>query len=164
MWQNKLKLNEDKTKLIVITPTRQSHKVTVHSTRIGNCTESLPTAKNLGAIFDDSMNLNEHVTTLVRSCNFKLRYIRQARTYLIRDVTEKVLHVFLSSRLGSDNALLYGLPDYQIQHSMCRTPLPGYSPELKKCEISHLSSDLSTGFPSKREQISKCIPWPTFLK
>jgi hypothetical protein len=116
MRQNKLQLNEAKTELVVITPSRQSHKVTVHSMKISGCrVESSPSAKNLGAIFDDSMNLNEHVTALVKSCNFQLRSIGQARKCLTRDATERVLHAFLSSRLDNGNSLLYGLPDYQIQ-------------------------------------------------
>ena len=116
MQQNKLKLNKDNTELIAITPTRQSHKVTVHSIMISNYTvESLTTTNNLGDIFDSSMNLNEHVITLVRSCNFQLSCIGQARIYLTRDAIEKFLHAFLPSRLDSGNSLLYGLHDYQIQ-------------------------------------------------
>ena len=55
MQQNKLKLNENKSELIAITPTQHSHPI-----KISNCTvESSTTAKKLSAIFDDSMNLHE---------------------------------------------------------------------------------------------------------
>jgi hypothetical protein len=116
MQQNKLKLNDDKTELIVITSSRQTHKVSIKTIRIGDCdVHASTTAKNLGATFDDTMSMNQHVTALIRSCNAQLRTIGQARKYLTKNATEKVLHAFLSSRLDNANSLLYGLPGHQIQ-------------------------------------------------
>jgi hypothetical protein len=116
MRKNKLKLNDDKTELIIITPTRQAQKVPIDKIKIGDSdVQSSTLAKNLGATFDDTMRMHQHVTALVRSCNAQLRSIGQARKYLTTDATEKVLHAFLSSRLDNGNSLLYGLPDYQIQ-------------------------------------------------
>ena len=110
MRLNKLKLNDDKTELIIIAPARQAHKVTIDSIKIGDClVKSSNTAKNLGATFDDTMCLNQHVSALVKSCNAQLRSIGQARKFLTTAATEKVLHAFLSSRLDNGNALLYGL-------------------------------------------------------
>jgi hypothetical protein len=116
MRQNKLKLNEDKTELLVIAPARQAHKISVDAINIGDCeVKSSKVAKNLGATFDDTLCLAPHVTSIVKSCNFQLRSIGQARKYLTHDATEKVIHAFVSSRLDSGNSLLYGLPDYQIK-------------------------------------------------
>ena len=109
-------LNDDKTELIIIAPARHAHKVTIDSIKIGDClVKSSNTAKNLGATFDDTMCLNQHVSALVKSCYAQLRSIGQARKFLTTAATEKVLHAFLSSRLDNGNALLYGLPDFQIQ-------------------------------------------------
>ena len=69
----------------------------------------------LGATFDDTMSLKPHVDALVKSCNFQLRSIGQARKFFTKEATEKVLHAFISSRLDNGNSLLYGLPDYMIQ-------------------------------------------------
>jgi hypothetical protein len=116
MMQNKLKLNDDKTEVVIIAPARQTHKVSINMIKIGDLEVKAGTkAKNLGAIFDNTMCLHDHVNSIVKSCNFQLRLIGQARKYLTRDAAEKVLHAFISSRLDCGNSLIYGLPDYQIQ-------------------------------------------------
>jgi hypothetical protein len=113
---NKLKLNEDKTELLVIKSNRLPHKITVDKIQIGDCmVRSSPTARNLGAIFDDTMSLKPHVTSVVKSCNFQLRSLGKARKYLTNDATEKIIHAFISSRLDSGNSLLKGLPVYHIE-------------------------------------------------
>jgi hypothetical protein len=115
MRANKLQLNEDKTEFLIITPARQADKVEITSIHVGDTVVTAsPTAKNLGATFDNTMTQNAHVTALVKSCNYQLRLIGQARRYLTHNATEKVIHAFVSSRLDSGNALLNGLPDYQI--------------------------------------------------
>ena len=54
------------------------------------------------------------MSALVKSCNYQLRRIGQIRKYLTQEAAEKLIHAFVSSRLDNGNALLYGLPDYQI--------------------------------------------------
>ena len=70
-------------------------------------------AKNLGATFDDTMSLQPHITALVKSCNFHLRSIGQARKYFTQYATEKILHTFVSSRLHWKYIMLWTprLPD-----------------------------------------------------
>jgi hypothetical protein len=115
MTDNKLQLNEDKSELVIISPVRQANKVNIDSIKVGECVvKAAPTAKNLGATFDATMTQSKHVTELVKSCNFHLRSIGQARRFLTQDATTKVIHAFISSRLDYCNSLLYGLPDYQI--------------------------------------------------
>ena len=73
MKDNKLQLNEEKTKLPVITPSRQANKVDVKSVTVGECYVT-PSSKacNLGATFDEHMNLQPHVSSIVKSCNWQL--------------------------------------------------------------------------------------------
>ena len=115
MRQNKLQLNDDKTELVVITPSRQSGKVQIESVKVGN-SDVLPceSARNLGATFDKNMTLQPHVSSLVRSCNWQLRRIGQLRKYVTTEAAEKLIHAFISSQLDNGNSLLFGLPDYQI--------------------------------------------------
>jgi hypothetical protein len=116
MRDNKLKLNDDKTELLIITTARQAHKVTIDHIKIGDCTvKAVPIAKNLGATFDNTMTLNNHVTALIKSCNFQLRSVGQARKFLTQKAADKIIHAFISSRLDCGNSLLYNLPEYQLQ-------------------------------------------------
>ena len=115
MRNNKLKLNDDKTEFVVITPSRQCGKVTIDSIHVGGCqVQPAISARNLGATFDHRMTLHPHVSSLVKSCNFQLRRLGQIRKYLTNSAAEKLIHAFISSRLDNGNSLLFGLPDYEI--------------------------------------------------
>ena len=115
MNSNKLKLNEDKTEVLVILPSRQSHKVTIDSLSIGGCNvQPSKSVRNLGVHFDNSMLMDEHVTTVVRKCNYQLRSIGRIRQYLTHEAASNLIHAFISSRLDYSNALLSGLPDTLI--------------------------------------------------
>jgi hypothetical protein len=116
MRENKLQLNADKTELLVITPSRLSDKVQVDSIRVGDCDVSATDkARNLGAMFDHHLTLHQHVSSIVKSCNWQLRRVGQIRKFLTNSTAEKVIHAFVSSRLDNGNSLLYGLPEYQIE-------------------------------------------------
>ena len=68
-------------------------------------------AKNLGVVFDKSMHMKAQVRNLVRAASF---HIGRLRRYLDRPSVERLVHAFVSSRLDSCNALLYGLLDKDI--------------------------------------------------
>ena len=116
MTENKLKLNEDKTEFLLITPSRQTHKCNIEKITIGN-SDIYPSAaaRNLGVMFDDRMNMNAQVNAVVKSCNMQLRSIGEIRKYLSTDAAQNLIHAFITSRLDNGNSLLYGLPDYMIQ-------------------------------------------------
>jgi hypothetical protein len=128
MKQNKLKLNDKKTELLIIAPARQTQKVSIDMIKIGDSeVKTAAKAKNLGVTFDRTMCLHDHVTSIVKSCNFQLRSIGQARKYLTKDSAEKVLHAFISSRLDCGNSLLYGLPAIKLKgRKGYKTLLPEY--------------------------------------
>jgi hypothetical protein len=112
MVQNKLKLNDDKTELIIITPSRQSHKCTIKRLQVGNCeVNASANARNLGVVFDNTMSMKDQVNAVVKSCNFQLCAIGQIRKYLSSDAAQNLIHAFITSRLDNGNSLLAGLPD-----------------------------------------------------
>jgi len=98
MRENKLQLNEEKTELVVITPSRQSRKVDVGSVHIGD-SDIMPSdsARNLGATFDRHMTLHPHISSLVKSCNWQLRRLGQIRRFLNKEAAAKLIHAFISS-------------------------------------------------------------------
>ena len=69
------------------------------------------TARNLGVIFDQHLDMEAHVNALCKSCYGHLRRIGHIRKYLTTEATQLLVHSFVTSRLDNGNSLLYGLPD-----------------------------------------------------
>ena len=87
MTDNKLKLNDDKTEVMIISSSRMSTALSIpESVDIGN--GSVPfsdTVKNLGVTLDCHLSLKTHVLNLVRTANFELRRISSIRRLLITE-------------------------------------------------------------------------------
>ena len=72
-------------------------------------------ARNIGVVFDQEMTLVEHVTTICKTCFLVFLGIqRKIRDSLSQKDTEILVNAFISSKLGSCNSLLYGLPQSLI--------------------------------------------------
>ena len=116
MSANRLKLNGDKTKMLVIGTPQQSSKISNLTLNVAqSIIESSEMVKNLGAIFDKRMNLKSHVNMICTSARYHLHNISLARRYLTREAAEKAIHAFVISRLNSNNALMKGLPSCELK-------------------------------------------------
>jgi hypothetical protein len=67
------------------------------------------------------MNLEKHVSDICKNAFYHIRNISKARRFLSYDSTKTLVHAFVTSRLDSCNALLFGLPSYsrlilRLQH------------------------------------------------
>ena len=104
MKLNKLKLNSDKSELLVIS-SKYRPRPSLDSISISEqVVKSSVSARNLGFIVDDSLSLEEHVHSISKSCYYHIRRIAKIQKY-----------AFITCRLDNGNALLYGLPKYLIQ-------------------------------------------------
>jgi len=59
--------------------------------------------------------MSSHISSICKSAFFHLRNIARIRKYLSFKTTEILIHSFVSSKVDSNNSLLYGLPKYEIQ-------------------------------------------------
>ena len=112
MKLNLLKLNDDKTELLVIT-SRPSTSQSLHiSIKVGDqdISPSEEPPKNLGVIFDSTCSLKDHVSYVCRSINFNLYSIGKIRKYLDRPTVEKLANAIITSRLDYCNSLMFGIP------------------------------------------------------
>ncbi len=110
MKEHHLKLNLAKTELLVCpaTPTLQ-HYFTI---QLGSSTITPSTSvRNLGVIFDDQLNLKEHIAKIARSCRLALRNIRKIRPFLTEYAAQLLVQPLVISRLDYCNALLAGCYD-----------------------------------------------------
>ena len=113
---NKLKLNGDKTELILLTSPRVRSKVDLSSINIRDCNiPASPVIRNLGSWFDQSLTMEEHVKVICKTCYFHLHNIAAIRDMLTREATEKLMHAFITSRLDNCNSLLINVPASIIQ-------------------------------------------------
>ena len=111
MKLNLLKLNDDKTELLVIT-SRPSTSQSLHiSIKVGDqdISPSEEPPKNLGVIFYSTCSLKDHVSNVCRSINFNLYSIGKIRKYLDRPTVEKLVNAIITSRLDYCNSLLFGI-------------------------------------------------------
>ena len=115
MTRNKLKLNRDKTELLVIS-SRYRPRPSLDSIVVGNCRVCpLISARNIGVVFDQTLSLEKHVNSVCKVALFHLRNIAKIREYLTVDNTKILVHAFVICRLDNCNSLLVGSPKYLFQ-------------------------------------------------
>ena len=117
MSSNKLKLNGDKTEVMIIGPKVAKSKINVDKIEI-DCSQidiiTSGSVRNLGVILDSELSMNDQVTQLCKSAHFHLRNISKIRHLLDTDSTKLLINSFFTSRLDYCNSLLTGIPSYQI--------------------------------------------------
>ena len=113
---NKLKLNQDKTEVVLIS-SRYRPRPPLDSLQIGNVTVTVvPSSsdRNLGVIFDKCFDFEDHIKSICKSSHFHIRNIANIRKYIDEESAKIVVHAFVTAKLGSCNSLLYGLPQHLI--------------------------------------------------
>ncbi|KAJ8024621.1 hypothetical protein HOLleu_34570 [Holothuria leucospilota] len=70
--------------------------------------------RNLGVIFDNALDMKEHVRRIVQAASFAIYKIGRLHKFLDSTSAERLVHAFVSSRLDYCNSLLYGLPSNEI--------------------------------------------------
>ena len=130
MTWNKLKLNGNKTELLVLT---------ARNCPILVCDEVIrPSSlvKNLGILFDSSLDMEQYVTNVCKSGFYHLRNISRIRKHLTQQNAETLMHAFISSRLDFCNSLLYGLPKYLIDRIQSVQNAAARIVSLGRCKAS----------------------------
>jgi hypothetical protein len=111
MRSSLLKLNQDKTEVIVFAPT---HRVKDFSDcRLsfdGIVVSDVSCVRNLGVFFDKALSMEKRVSATSKSCFYQIRNIGRIRTYITDDACMTLVNSLVPSRLDYGNAMLYGLP------------------------------------------------------
>ena len=111
MTANMLKLNAEKTEVLIVGSRFQLLKFHLEAIWIGNGEVIIQrhSARNLGVMFDCCMTMSAQVDSLTRSTNFHLASIRKVRRLLTQESTTKLVCSLVLSRLDYCNALLYNI-------------------------------------------------------
>ena len=115
MTLNRLKLNKEKTELLVL-HSRHRSPPAFASLKIGS-EVILPShsARNVSVIFYNTMTMVPHINSTCKSAFYHLRNIARIRTFISLKTTETLVHAFVNSKLDYCNSLAYGLPEYLLQ-------------------------------------------------
>ena len=115
MLHNNLKLNDDKTKILVLhakhRPALPLDYMQVASVQF----QPSDHARNIGVTFDSYVSLDNHITNVCKSAFYSIRVISRVRKFLSLDTAKTLVHAFVTSKLDNCNTLLYDLLKYKIQ-------------------------------------------------
>ena len=132
MHQNMLKLNADKTEVMLFSNPRTMDTISVD---MGNSSIALTSCvRNLGVMFDSNMTMEQQVNAVCRSSYGQLRKIGHIRRYLSSVGTKSLVNGLVTSRLDYCNALLHGLPNALIDKLQ----------RVKKHSSSHYHQNITT--------------------
>ena len=110
MVNNGLKLNQDKTELVLISSKFRYRPSLEFIQVVDEKIQPKPSARNLGVIIDQCPDLTDHVNKICVSCQYHLRNIAKIRKYLSEHTSQILVNAFIGSKLDNCNSLLYGLP------------------------------------------------------
>ena len=108
-WMNVqfLKINPDKTEIILFHPKSLKRYVVIGGTMVaGECIRFSKVVKNVGVWLDSEMNMDTHVNKRVSHCYKLLRDIGRIRSILSREHVEMLVHAVIASRLDYCNSIL----------------------------------------------------------
>ena len=107
---NMLKLNDDKTELMLVTYKRTKHLHNLPtSITIGNALVPFKqSVKNLGFTLDCHLTMNAHVTNIAQTCYFELLHLASICRFLTSTATATLASAFVLSRIDYCTSLLFG--------------------------------------------------------
>ncbi|XP_049893135.1 uncharacterized protein LOC126385454 [Epinephelus moara] len=106
---NFLMLNSDKAEVIVLGPKHLRNSLSEDIVSLdGIALASSTNARDLRVIFDQDLSFNSHIKQTSQTAFFHLLNITKIRPILSPKDVEKLVHTFVTSRLGYCNSLLSG--------------------------------------------------------
>ncbi|CAC5370398.1 unnamed protein product [Mytilus coruscus] len=109
MSANMLKLNEDKTELIIFAPKHQlKHLSDFRLTFDRTVLSDVSCVKNLGMYFDKTISMEHQASAVTKTCFYQIRNIGRIRSLISVEAYKTLVCSLVTSRLDYGNALLYG--------------------------------------------------------
>ena len=128
-WMNKffLRLNAQKTKIIIIMPPSLRKEIKIRGTFINdNCVRFVDSARNLGIVLDEELSFKDQINKLVKSCFFTIRNLARISHFLSIDQLKLVVCACIFARLDYCNAIYFGIKSQlldklqSVQNSVAR--------------------------------------------
>ena len=111
MIHNYLKLNDDKSELLVF-HTRHLPRPVISNIMVGEeGVTPFSSCRNISVVFDDTLTFETHINSVCKTSFWHLRNIWRIRTYLDKLSLEILIHAFITNKLDYCNTKI----DYQPQ-------------------------------------------------
>lgn len=116
METNKLKMNEEKTEIILCNARNQAGTPDVEGVCVGTETILFSTkAKKLGVYFDSSLNMQNHINNLSQGLFCELRKIARLSPFMSTESMKVLITSNVLSRLDYCNSLFSGLTEESLK-------------------------------------------------
>ena len=113
MTANKLKLNDEKTEVILCNP--KKYDVDVSEIKVGNdIVKFTESAKNLGVYFDEDLSMDTHFVNISKAVYLEIRRLKQMSKFVSESSLKTLAASFILSRFDYCNALFKNLKKSQL--------------------------------------------------
>ena len=127
MFTNKLKLNPDKTKFILLGSKKNCKQLLPHFpiNILGNQVSPAQSVKSIVAFYSD-FTFSDHVSQVIKSTRVHARYLYRICPLLDPETSVLLANALMSSILDYCNSLFISLADFElkrlqrVQNSLCR--------------------------------------------
>ena len=120
MCEHFVKLNDDKSEVLVITSPHYQEKLPNLKVTIDTCNiPPAPSTRNIGVIFYNTCQMKDHITHICRTSFQHVRRIASIRKYITEEACIILVRSFITSRIDYCNSLFAGLPQNllaKLQH------------------------------------------------
>ena len=117
-WMNEyfLKLNESKTKILVMAPPSVQLEIVIRGIFIGKeCIRFVDSAKNLGVILDSVLSFENQINKVVKACFATIKKLSQVKGFLSTEHLQQLVSSLIFSLLDYCNSLYYGVNSTLMQ-------------------------------------------------
>ena len=117
-WMNEyfLKLNETKTKILIMAPPSVQLQIVIRGIFIGNdCIRFVDSAKNLGIILDNILSFETQINKVVKGCFVTLKKLHQVKGFFSKEHLQQLTSSLILSPIDYCNSLYYGVNESLIQ-------------------------------------------------
>ena len=115
MLSHELKMNDDKTKFLVISSKSIARGIVSPTLHIGDHqVAATSTARNIGVMMDSKASMEAHVLSVCKSSFVHIRNLNRIKKFLDSSSLERLVHAFITTKLDYCNSLLCGAPSTLI--------------------------------------------------
>ena len=115
MLNKSLKLNTEKTNIMVFSGKSKPKVENLCLNICGNNIKILNELKILGCTMDNHIELKNHISKIVKKCNYMLHNIYKIRNFLDIESSKILINAMVLSHIDFQIELLYKIPNYELK-------------------------------------------------